>query len=290
MKLGLIGTGLMGKPIAQKLVESNHKLNIYNRTKSKTAELAKLGAVAFSDIIEFMQETDAIILMLSNYDSIDEVLFGSNIGNFENKTIIQMSTISPTESVELNSRIKRLRGSYFEAPVLGSIPQILNGELIVLVGSSNEQFSKWKNIFDTFSNKVLHIGEIGQAAAMKLALNQLIISETVAFAVSLGFVRENNLNVETFMEILRNSALYAPTFDKKLPNYLSGNFDSPNFPVKHLLKDLDLMLNSFAEKNINTDSLKSIRKILIDSIQKGNSDKDYSAIYNSVHLQKRNQF
>lgn len=116
MKLGLIGTGLMGKPIAQKLVESNHKLNIYNRTKSKTAELAKLGAVAFSDIIEFMQETDAIILMLSNYDSIDEVLFGSNIGNFENKTIIQMSTISPTESVELNSRIKRLRGSYFEAP------------------------------------------------------------------------------------------------------------------------------------------------------------------------------
>jgi 3-hydroxyisobutyrate dehydrogenase len=286
MKLGLIGTGLMGKPIAQKLIEAKYELNIFNRTLSKTESLVKFGAKAYSDILEFAENTDVIILMLSNYDAIDEVLFGSNIGNFENKTIIQMSTIAPTESVELNSRITKLRGEYFEAPVLGSIPQILSNELIVLVGSSQKQFSKWGNIFKAFSKKILHIGDIGNASAMKLALNQLIISETVAFSMSLGFVRENNLSVDTFMEILRNSALYAPTYDKKLPNYLNRNFEDPNFPVKHLLKDLDLMLNSFAEKEINTDSLKSIRKILVDSIQKGNADKDYSALYNSVHKQK----
>jgi len=286
MKLGLIGTGLMGKPIAHKLIEANYDLNVYNRTKSKTDELVKLGAKAYTDILEFVENTDAIIIMLSNYDAIDEVLFGSNIGNFENKIIIQMSTIAPSESIELNSRITKLRGEYFEAPVLGSIPQILSGELIVLVGSDEKQFSKWENMFNAFSKKILHIGKIGQASAMKLALNQLIVSETVAFSMSLGFVRENNLDVDTFMEILRNSALYAPTFDKKLSNYLDRNFDDPNFPVKHLLKDLDLMLNSFAEKEINTDSLKSIRKILVDSLQKGNGDKDYSALYNSVHQQK----
>ncbi len=286
MKLGLIGTGLMGKPIAQKLIEAKYELNVYNRTKSKTDELAKLGAKAYSNVLDFAKNTDTIILMLSNYNAIDEVLFDSNIGNFENKTIIQMSTIAPIESIELNSRITRLRGEYFEAPVLGSIPQIISGELIVLVGSTEKQFSKWENMFKAFSKRILHIGEIGQAAAIKLALNQLIISETVAFSMSLGFVRENNLNVNTFMEILRSSALYAPTFDKKLPNYLNRNFDDPNFPVKHLLKDLDLMLNSFAEKEINTDSLKSIRKILVDSLQKGNADKDYSALYNSIHQEK----
>lgn len=283
MKVGLIGTGLMGKPIAQKLLEAKYELNVFNRTKSKTDSLIKLGAKSFTDIHEFVAETDVIILMLSNYDAIVGVLFASNIRNFENKTIIQMSTIAPTESIDLHKRITKLRGEYFEAPVLGSIPQIINSELIVLIGSSEKQFTKCENIFKSFSNKILYLGEVGKASAMKLALNQLIISETVAFSMSLGFVIENNLNVNIFMEILRSSALYAATFDKKLPNYLNRNFDNPNFPVKHLLKDLDLILNSFAEKNINIDSLKSIRKILIDLIQNGNADKDYSALYNSVH-------
>jgi 3-hydroxyisobutyrate dehydrogenase len=273
----------MGKPIAQKLLEAKYEVNIFNRTISKTESLVKLGAKSFSDIREFVLSTDVIIIMLSNFDAIDDVLFGSNISNFENKTIIQMSTIAPLESIELNSRLTKLRGEFFEAPVLGSIQQILNGELIVLVGATDKQFVKYENIFKSFSNKILHIGEIGKASAMKLALNQLIISETIAFSMSLGFVRENHLDVETFMEILRSSALYAPTFDKKLSNFLKRDFNIPNFPVKHLLKDLDLMLNSFAENNVNTEILKSSRKILIDSIQKGNADKDYSAIYNSIH-------
>jgi 3-hydroxyisobutyrate dehydrogenase len=286
MKLGLIGTGLMGEPMGKKLIESNYDLRVFNRTLSKTEPLVKIGAKSYLDIKKFFKETDVIIVMLSNYDAFEEVLFESNIGQFENKTIIQMSTIAPLESIDLNSRIAKLRGEYIEAPVLGSINQILNKELIVLVGSEETQFTKWKKVFEVFGSKIIRIGEVGKASAMKLALNQLIISETVAFSMSLGFIRENNLEVETFMDILRNSALYSPTFDKKLPNMLERNFANPNFPVKHLLKDLDLMLNSFAEKEINTVSLKAIRKILIDSMEKGNSDKDYSALYNSIHLQK----
>lgn len=286
MKLGLIGTGLMGKPIAQKIIEANYNLNVFNRTFSKTESLIKLGAKSFTNLKEFINNTDTLILMLSNFDAINEVLFDSKISSFENKIIIQMSTIAPTESIELEQKIKKLRGEYFEAPVLGSINQILNSELIVLVGSTEKQFAKWESLFKSFSKNILHIGKIGKASAMKLALNQLIISETIAFSMSLGFVREENLDVDTFMQILRNSALYAPTFDKKLQNYLSRNFESPNFPVKHLLKDLDLILNSYSEKNINVDSLKASRKILIDSILKGNKDKDYSAIYNSIHLSK----
>jgi 3-hydroxyisobutyrate dehydrogenase len=283
MKLGLIGIGLMGKPMAQKILESKYDLNIYNRTASKTEPLVKKGAKAFSDVKEFFHETDIIILMLSNYDALEEVLFDTNIGQFDNKTIIQMSTIAPSESIELERRVTKLRGEYFEAPVLGSINQILNKELIVLVGSSDNQFLKWEKMFEAFSNKIIHIGKVGKASAIKLALNQLIITETAAFSMSLGYVRENNLDIEKFMDILRSSALYAPTFDKKLPNYLERNFEDPNFPVKHLLKDLDLMLHEFADKNINTDTLKGLRKILLDSIKQGDAEKDYSAIYNSIH-------
>lgn len=286
MNIGLIGTGLMGKPLAERIIKAEHAINIYNRTLSKTIEIEKLGAQVFKDPYSLVKESDVILLMLSNYDAIHEVLFESNVGHYEGKTVIQMSTIAPAESKEIKRRMKNLSGDYFEAPVLGSIPQINSGELIVLVGGTNEQYEKWKYLFSMFSQKILHIGNIGDASAMKLALNQLIVSETVAFSMSLGYLRENNLDVNIFMDILKGSALYAPTFDKKLPNMMERNFSNPNFPVKHLLKDLDLILGEFGENGINTNSLKGTRKILIDAIQKGFAEHDYSALYNSVHPEK----
>ncbi len=283
MRIGLIGTGLMGKPIAQKLLDANYKLGVFNRTVSKAKELEKSGALVYANINELLKDSDVILVMLSNYDAIEEVLLNNNDNRFEDKTIIQMSTIASSESVELNETIIKLGGDYFEAPVLGSIPQIISGELIVLVGSTEKQFKKFNNLFNPIGNKILHIGKVGDASAMKLALNQLIITETIAFSMSLGFVRENNLDVEMFMDIVRNSALYAPTFDKKLPRMLKRDFENPNFPVKHLLKDLDLMLGEFANKNVNTNALKGIRKVLVDSIESGYSDLDYSVLYNSIH-------
>jgi 3-hydroxyisobutyrate dehydrogenase len=288
MNLGLIGTGLMGKAMAIKLIENGYSLNIYNRTYIKAKDLAELGASIYDSPNKIVKDSDIIILMLSDYDAIYDVLITSNIGGFDGKTVIQMSTIAPNESIEIEKRINKLNGEYFEAPVLGSILQIANGELIILVGGSDEQYEKTQKLFACLGKKknILHIGVVGKAAAIKLALNQLIISETVAFSMSLGYLIENNLDIDLFMEILRSSALYAPTFDKKLPSMLNRNFEKPNFPLKHLLKDLDLILGEFSEGGIDTNSLKGIRRILLNSIEKGFGDSDYSALYNSVHPNK----
>lgn len=283
MQLAVIGTGLMGNPFAKKLLEKGFNVNVYNRTQVKTENLKELGAKVYDSPNQIVKESDVIILFLSNYDAIYEVLVKSNIGSFEGKTVIQMGTIASDDSKEMEKRITRLNGEYFEAPVLGSIKQIENNALIVLVGSSKEQFEKYFKTLSVCSKKTLHIGNVGSAAAMKLALNQLIISETIAFSMSLGFVKENNLNTNMFMEILKDSALFAPTFEKKLGNMLNRDFDNPNFPLKHLLKDLNLMLGEFAEKNINTTTLKGARKILIEAIELGFGEYDYSALYNAIH-------
>ena len=237
----------------------------------------------YISINELIKDSDVIISMLADFDAFNELVLSKGLNNLDGKTFVQMSTIAPPESLELQKRIEKLGGEYLEAPVLGSIPQIKAGELIILVGSTKEQFEKWQNIFSILGNKILHIGKVGDAAAMKLALNQLIITETTAFSMSLGYVREHNLDVEQFMDILRESALYAPTFDKKLPRMLERNFENPNFPVKHLLKDLDLILNEFGNSDINTNALKGIRKIIISELEKGEGNLDYSAIYNSIH-------
>jgi 3-hydroxyisobutyrate dehydrogenase len=127
------------------------------------------------------------------------------------------------------------------------------------------------------------MGNVGKATAAKLAVNQLIASLTSAFAMSLGYLRESGVNVNRFMEILRNSALYAPTFDKKLKRMLTRNFNNPNFPVKHLLKDVDLMLTEFAKKGINIDTLEGVKKILLKNLDRNEAEMDYSALYNAVH-------
>ena len=284
MRIGLIGTGLMGAPIVEKLLDADFDMRVYNRSAAKLAKLVDKGAKKYTNIHELIKDSDMVISMLADFDAFNELVLNIGLNQLNGKTFIQMSTIAPPESKELQARIEKLDGEYLEAPVLGSIPQIKAGELIILVGSTKEQFEKWKTVFDILGNKILHIGKVGDAAAMKLALNQLIITETTAFSMSLGYIREHNLDVNQFMDILRGSAIYASTFDKKLPRMLERNFDNPNFPVKHLLKDLDHILNEFGNSNINTNALKRIRKVIVSELEKGEGNLDYSAIYNSIHL------
>jgi len=285
MKLGLVGTGLMGKPMAISLLEKGYKLTVFNRTKSKLEDLKEKGAVIADSSSELIELTDAIVIMLSNYTTIKEVLL-NNENNYSGKTVVQMSTIAPDESLELKKKIENMKGEYFEAPVLGSIPQIKAGELIILVGSTTNQFNQFHRLLEVWGSKIIHVGEVGKAAALKLALNQLIITETTAFAMSLGYVRKTGVNVNIFMDILRNSALYAPTFDKKLERYLKRDFSNPNFPVKHLLKDLNIISENFGKEEINNQILEATKPILQKAIDKGLSDKDYSALYNIIHPEK----
>ncbi|GBD90055.1 2-hydroxy-3-oxopropionate reductase [bacterium BMS3Abin04] len=282
MKLGLVGTGLMGKPMAISLLAKGFKLTVFNRTKSKLEGLEKKGAVIANSSRELIKLTDVVVIMLSNYTIIKEVLL-DNGNNYSGKTIIQMSTIAPDESLELKKKIENMDGKYFEAPVLGSIPQIKEGELIILVGSTTNQFKQFHKLLEVWASKIIYVGEVGKAAALKLALNQLIISETTAFAMSLGYVRKTGVDVNIFMDILRSSALYAPTFDKKLERYLKRDFSNPNFPVKHLLKDLNIISKNFGKEEINNQILEATKPILQKAIEEGLSDEDYSALYNIIH-------
>jgi 3-hydroxyisobutyrate dehydrogenase len=130
------------------------------------------------------------------------------------------------------------------------------------------------------------LGSVGAASATKLALNQLIASLTTAFALSLGFVQRQGVEVEAFMQILRQSALYAPTFDKKLQQMIDGNFANANFPTKHLLKDTNLFLNEAEAVGLNVSSLEGVRKVLEAAQQLGLADADYSSLFAAINPQK----
>lgn len=282
MKIGIIGTGLMGFPMAQRLLEAGYQLIVYNRTTSKVEPLREAGATVAGTPQGLIATSDCILLMLTNQDAIESVLFRSEFQSFlSGKTVISMGTISPTDSKTIQKEILKAGGDYLEAPVLGSIPEAKAGTLQIMVGSTEAQFEQWLNLLKCLGEPK-YIGEVGSAAALKLALNQLIASLTTAFALSLNFVQQQGVDIELFMDILRNSALYAPTFDKKLQRMLEENYENPNFPVKHLLKDTNLFLQEAVKMGLNASSLEGVKAILEATQKLGKSNDDYSALFTAI--------
>ncbi|MGE5354455.1 MAG: NAD(P)-dependent oxidoreductase [Acidobacteriota bacterium] len=287
MQISFIGTGLMGSPMAERLLKAGHELYVYNRTLEKTVPLKQKGAKVALTAHEARHLSEAVILMLSDAAAVNEMLFSADEEEkFSGQTIIQMSTISPSESRAVAEKVVAAGGDYIEAPVLGSIPQATEGKLVIMVGGQKELYDKWRPVLEALGPAPLYIGEVGKAAAMKLALNQMIASLTSAFSLSLGIIMNEGIDVEQFMNVLRNSALYAKTFDVKLTNMLKNDFSSVNFPAKHLLKDVRLIVDEARSLGLDTVVLEAVQEILNKAVKAGLADMDYSVLFNAVTNRK----
>ncbi len=284
MKIAVLGTGLMGQPLAERLLIASLPVIVYNRTLSKVEGLKSAGATIAETPLEAIATADTLILMLSDAKAIQSVILSpETTPALQGRTIIQMGTIAPSQSQGIQQKIQENGGSYLEAPVLGSIPEAKAGSLLVMVGATVSQFEQWQRLLSYFGPDPQLIGEVGTASALKLALNQLIAALTSGFGLSLGLIERQGVDIQKFMGILRKSALYAPTFDKKLPRMRDRHFTNPNFPTKHLLKDVDLFLSQAEKMGLNTQGLTGIREIIAKSIDLGLSDSDYSALYQVIN-------
>lgn len=280
-KITFLGTGLMGNPMAMQLLNSGYPLAIYNRTESRALNLKEAGAEYFLSPENAIKKGELIISMLTDYKAHKEIICKLEKKSLENKVWIMMSTISPSESIELASLVKTRGGRYAEAPVLGSIPQATDGSLQILFGGKEDLFAECRTILETIGTELYYFGDVGKASAAKLALNQLIVSLTTAFSASLGFVKKSGADSSAFMNLLRSSALYAPTYDKKLSKMENRDFSNPNFPLKHMLKDVGLIIKSFSERDIETGFLEETEKIIRERIEI-DGEYDYSALFNGI--------
>ena len=281
MKVAIFGMGLMGTPMVLNLVSKGIEVIAYNRSPQRLEFLKKQDISVTQNPQEAIAFADCLVLMLSDYQAIAEVILANN-KNLKGKTIIQMGTIAPDESRKLLSEIEGRGGEYLEAPVLGSIPEVKIGKLLVMVGARESQFNKCQELLQHFSPQPLLVGEVGKAAALKLALNQMIAGLTSTFALSLSFVQKQGVEIDTFMTILRDSALYAPTLDKKLTRMCQSNFANPNFPTKHLLKDIKLFLTSAQNVGLNTKALERIEAIVSETVSQNLANSDYSALIEAI--------
>lgn len=283
VKIGVIGTGLMGTAITERLLAVGGSVVAYNRTAAKLVPLAEAGATIAPTVGDLLAMCPIAITLLSDYPAIEAVLLSEPTrSQLHNRTLIQMATISPRESQHLQQAIGEIGGDYLEAPVLGSLPEARAGKLLVMLGATPTQVQQWSPLLQHLGPDPLPVGPVGTAAALKLALNQLIASLTTAFALSLGFVQRQGVGVENFMQVLRQSALYAPTFDKKLQRMLTGDYTHPNFPTQHLLKDVNLFLSEANDCGLQVDFLQGIQQLLEAALAQGLAEADYSALFTTV--------
>ena len=283
MRISVLGTGLLGSEVALRLKTQGFPVSAWNRTRGKATPLAAVGIALPGDAAAAIRAADAVLLYLADAAAIEATLFSIEAEPaLAGRIIVQMGTIAPAESRALAARVQTAGGEYLEAPVLGSLPEARAGSLFVIAGGDAALYERCLPVFAALSEAPQRIGDVGQAAALKLALNQLIAGLTATFSLSLGLVRSEGLDVEAFMAIVRDSALYAPTFDKKLPKYLSHDYASANFPLKHLLKDVRLMEQVMGDAGLDTGTLRAVAAAAGRGIDAGLGDADYSALYETL--------
>jgi len=283
MNIALLGTGLMGEPLARRLLEEGHTVTVWNRSAEKTDVLAGEGARVAAYPHEAIAGADWVVTMVANADALHEVLLNAESRPaLAGKRVLNMATIGPHEARQLHEAVEGAGGEFMECTVLGSIPEARSGSLILMFGGTPGQFEAARPLLAAFGANPLYIGEVGKAAALKLAMNQLIAGLTTSFALSLGLVQREGLDVDQFMEVLRDSALYAPTFDKKLKRMREGHYADPNFPVEHLLKDVHLMEDAARKDGLDSSLMVTIARILEQAEGQGLAKEDYAALFEAL--------
>jgi 3-hydroxyisobutyrate dehydrogenase len=277
MKIGLIGTGLMGLPMGKNLIKK-FDLCVYNRTKEKANDLIELGAKIKDSPSEIANQSDVVIIMVTDDKACDQIFNGEG-GVLKttntNLIIINMSTISPKKAKFLEEGCKKRSLLYSEAPVAGTVGPAIQGTLKIFFGGSKDILERVKPILETMGDKIFYIGEVGQASIVKLLVNinlavqMSILSETLSTAESQG------INPNDFLNIVNNTGISTVLSKFKGPNMIQGTF-SPAFPFEHLLKDLKYGLS------LGSDELLPLTKTTKELFEKGllkEKGKDFSAIY-----------
>lgn len=279
MTIALLGTGLLGTAIGQRFLQQGEALWVWNRHPERLEPLVALGAKAAKSAAEAVAQAEVVVSVLSDGPVCRSVLIDQAGAALQGRLLINLATIAPDESVALAAAAANQGGRFLEAPVLGSRPEALAGTLQVMAGGEPEVFEEALPVLRLLAAEPRLLGPVGSGLITKLALNQLIASLTHAFSLSLHLVQNAGGDVNAFMELLRGSALYAPTFDKKLSKLLADDFANPNFPTAHLRKDLLLFLASARQQGLNVGGLEGLAELLQQAEATAIDTLDYSALH-----------
>ena len=279
--VAFVGLGAMGGAIAGRLLAAGHELHGTNRTRSKAQPLIERGltwhgtpreAAAAADIVFSMVSDDAALAMIATGP--DGVLAGLGPG----KVYVDMSTVSPTASVELAARVRALGARMLDAPVSGSVPQAEAGTLTIMVGGEEAALRRVAPLLDEFGQSVTRIGENGKGLLLKLAININLAAQTLAFSEGLLLAERGGIDSQLAARVMSDSAIGSPGVKARVPLLL----DLPEhgwFDVRMLRKDIGLALDAGHEEHVPLPSAATAQDILAKASELGYDGRDIAALH-----------
>lgn len=291
-RIGFIGLGTMGRPMAERLLKAGFDLVVYNRTSEKTETLMRRGALRVDAPRAVVETCDATITMVSDNQALTDVVIGQNglyMGLRAGKIHIDMSTISPALARKLDRLYQAKDASFLHAPVLGSKQQAVEGTLLIFAGGSSQAFQQCQRIFQALGQRTWSFPKVTQATFLKLICNQFIAGMITALAQGLVLGQKAELDVETLLSVLEASALNAPMYQNKAQKISRRGFSEANFFVMHMLKDIDLILEAGRELGVPLPGMAPVRELFVAAEGLGYGQEDYSAVIKVLEELARTQ-
>jgi len=283
-KIGLIGLGLMGRPMGMNLLKAGHSLTVWNRTPARAAELVAAGAVLAKTPREVAAASDVLLTMVSDPPALESVLWGHEgkndgaLGGLKAGSIyIDSSTVSPALVKKVSEACKERGVRFLDAPVTGGDWGAREGNLVFMIGGDAETLKEAEPVLGVMGKKLFHLGPNGAGQTIKLAMNAILALQVGAMAEAIALVTKADLRGEQLVEVMQSSMARSGLLDLKSPLMLKGEF-KPSFPLRLMHKDLGLALDLANQLGVALPATAAAREVYNYVRGEAKEDLDYSAV------------
>lgn len=246
MKVGFIGLGIMGRPMAKNLVKAGYELVVFDFNKEAVADLVSCGAASAESGKEVASQVDVVITMVPNSPHVRAAVLGENgvaEGAKPGLVVIDMSSIDPTESKAIGAELAKQGIEMMDCPVSGGEPKAIDGTLSVMCGGKKELFDKFYDMLMVMAGSVVYVGELGSGNVAKLANQMVVAINIAAVSEALTFAKKAGTDPELVYQAIRGGLAGSTVMDAKAPMMLAGNY-KPGFRIELHIKDLNNALNA----------------------------------------------
>ena len=246
MKIGFIGLGIMGRPMAKNLIKAGHELTVFDFNKEAVADLVSCGAAAAESNKDLASKVDVVITMVPNSPQVRAAVLGKDgvvEGAKEGLVLVDMSSIDPTESKKIGAELAEHGIEMLDCPVSGGEPKAIDGTLSVMCGGKKELFDKYYDMLMVMAGSVVYVGDLGSGNVAKLANQMVVAINIAAVAEALTFAKKAGTDPELVYQAIRGGLAGSTVMDAKAPMMLAGNY-KPGFRIELHIKDLNNALNA----------------------------------------------
>lgn len=279
-KIGFVGLGVMGAPMAANLLRKGFAVKAYNRTAEKTEALVRQGAEAAASPAEAARDAEVVITMVSDDDAIREVYYGERgvIGAVApGTTVIDSSTISPALSIQLAEDIRARSAHFLDAPVTGSKPGAESGTLLFMVGGDGEIIDRHRDVLMAMGREIIHTGPNGSGSVAKLAHNTMVAVNIAGLAEGIAIAAKGGIDPAVFLKIVQAGNASSKAAELKAGKILSGDY-SVQFALGLMLKDLKLASGLTDRLGLSSPMLGTVKSLFQMGQAQGLGESDLSAL------------